>query len=56
MYRLNLIKLYKLIKNTTDFDLYNDYVQDRSFNDKRYYISNQKLILWMGKKIIVIIN
>lgn len=35
--------LIKLIKNTEDYDDWIEYVEDRPFNDKRYYISNQKL-------------
>jgi dTDP-glucose 4,6-dehydratase/UDP-glucose 4,6-dehydratase len=35
--------LIKLIKNTEDYHDWIEYVEDRPFNDKRYYISNQKL-------------
>jgi dTDP-glucose 4,6-dehydratase len=35
--------LIKKIKNTDKFDDWIEYVADRPFNDKRYYISNQKL-------------
>lgn len=35
--------LIKLIKNTDDYDKHIEYVNDRLFNDKRYYISNDKL-------------
>jgi dTDP-glucose 4,6-dehydratase/UDP-glucose 4,6-dehydratase len=35
--------LIKLIKNTDNYDHWIEYVPDRPFNDKRYYISNQKL-------------
>jgi dTDP-glucose 4,6-dehydratase len=35
--------LIKKIKNTDDFENYIEYVDDRPFNDKRYYISNKKL-------------
>ena len=35
--------LIKLIHNTNDYDKYIEYVEDRPFNDKRYYISNSKL-------------
>ena len=35
--------LIKLIKNTEDYDSYIEYVEDRPFNDKRYYISNEKV-------------
>ena len=36
-------KLIKKIKNTEDYDKWIEYVEDRPFNDKRYYISNHKL-------------
>ena len=35
--------LIKLIKKTEDYDEWVEYVEDRPFNDQRYYISNQKL-------------
>ena len=35
--------LIKLIKKTEDFDSWIEYIEDRPFNDVRYYISNQKL-------------
>ena len=35
--------LIKMIKNTDEFDKWIEYIEDRPFNDKRYYISNQKL-------------
>lgn len=35
--------LIKLIKNTDDYKKWITYIEDRPFNDKRYYISNQKL-------------
>jgi dTDP-glucose 4,6-dehydratase len=35
--------LIKLIKNTKNYNEWITYVEDRQFNDKRYYISNQKL-------------
>jgi dTDP-glucose 4,6-dehydratase/UDP-glucose 4,6-dehydratase len=35
--------LIKLIKNTDNYDEWIEYIPDRPFNDKRYYISNQKL-------------
>jgi dTDP-glucose 4,6-dehydratase len=35
--------LINIIKNTEDYDAWIDYVEDRPFNDKRYYISNHKL-------------
>jgi dTDP-glucose 4,6-dehydratase len=37
------MKLIKMIKNTEIYDDWIEYVEDRPFNDKRYYISNQKL-------------
>ena len=35
--------LIKKIKNTEDYDKWIEYIEDRPFNDQRYYISNQKL-------------
>jgi dTDP-glucose 4,6-dehydratase len=35
--------LIELIKDTKDYDSYIEYVKDRPFNDKRYYISNEKV-------------
>ena len=35
--------LIKKIHNTEDYDKWITYIEDRPFNDKRYYISNQKL-------------
>jgi dTDP-glucose 4,6-dehydratase len=35
--------LIKMIKNTEDYEEWIEYISDRPFNDKRYYISNQKL-------------
>jgi dTDP-glucose 4,6-dehydratase len=35
--------LIKMIKNTEDYDSWIEYIEDRPFNDQRYYISNQKL-------------
>ena len=35
--------LINLIKNTKNYDEYIEYVKDRPFNDKRYYISNEKV-------------
>lgn len=35
--------LIERIKKTTDYDKWITYVEDRPFNDKRYYISNQKV-------------
>lgn len=35
--------LIKIIKNTDNFDNFIEYIEDRPFNDKRYYISNHKL-------------
>ena len=36
-------KLIRLIKNTEDYDKWITYIADRPFNDKRYYISNEKV-------------
>ncbi len=36
-------KLITMIKNTDEYDKWINYIEDRPFNDKRYYISNQKL-------------
>ncbi len=35
--------LIKMIKNSTNYEEYISYVEDRPFNDKRYYISNDKV-------------
>jgi 3,5-epimerase/4-reductase len=35
--------LIKMIKNTENYDEWIEYIDDRPFNDKRYYISNKKL-------------
>ncbi len=35
--------LIEKIKKTRDFDQWIKYVEDRAFNDKRYYISNKKI-------------
>ena len=35
--------LIKQIQNTEDYDKWITYIEDRPFNDQRYYISNQKL-------------
>jgi dTDP-glucose 4,6-dehydratase len=35
--------LIKNIKNTDDYDNWIEYIEDRPFNDKRYYISNEKV-------------
>ena len=35
--------LIKHIKNTENYNQHITYIKDRPFNDKRYYISNQKL-------------
>ena len=36
-------KIIKIIKHTDDIDQFIEYVQDRPFNDARYYINNAKL-------------
>jgi len=35
--------LIKLMKNTDEYNTWIEYVEDRPFNDERYYISNKKL-------------
>ena len=35
--------LIKAIHKTDDYDKWITYIEDRPFNDQRYYISNQKL-------------
>jgi dTDP-glucose 4,6-dehydratase len=35
--------LIKMIKKTENYDEYIEYIEDRPYNDMRYYISNQKL-------------
>jgi len=35
--------LIKMIHNTQDYDKWITYIEDRPFNDQRYYISNKKL-------------
>jgi len=35
--------LIKMIKDTDEYDEWIEYIEDRPYNDKRYYISNQKL-------------
>lgn len=35
--------LIKKIQGTEDYENLITYIEDRPFNDKRYYISNQKL-------------
>ena len=41
---LNVAKrLIKIIKNTDNYDEWIEYIEDRPYNDKRYYISNNKL-------------
>jgi len=44
--------LIKMIKNTEDYDNWIEYIEDRPYNDQRYYISNQKLkdLGWVIKK------
>lgn len=43
-------KLIKIIKNTEDYNEWIEYIKDRPFNDKRYFISNKKLLA-LGWKI-----
>lgn len=41
---MNVAKiLIKLLKKTDDYQQWIEYIEDRPYNDKRYYISNQKL-------------
>ena len=35
--------LIKKIKGTENYDEWIEYIEDRPYNDKRYYISNTKL-------------
>jgi dTDP-D-glucose 4,6-dehydratase len=35
--------LISLIKDTDNYNEYIEYIEDRPFNDKRYYISNEKV-------------
>jgi dTDP-glucose 4,6-dehydratase len=44
--------LIKMIKNTENYDEWIEYIEDRPFNDQRYYISNQKLrdLGWVIRK------
>ena len=35
--------LIKMMKGTDDYDAWIEYVEDRPFNDQRYYISNEKV-------------
>jgi dTDP-D-glucose 4,6-dehydratase len=35
--------LINMIHGTEDYDKWIEYVEDRPFNDQRYYISNQKI-------------
>ena len=35
--------LIRMIKQTEDYDQWIEYIEDRPFNDQRYYISNQKI-------------
>ena len=36
-------RLIRMIHNTENYDRYIEYIEDRPFNDKRYYISNEKV-------------
>lgn len=36
-------KLIKMMKDTEHYDKWIEYIEDRPFNDKRYYISNNKI-------------
>jgi dTDP-D-glucose 4,6-dehydratase len=35
--------LIKMIKNTSEYQSWIEFIEDRPFNDQRYYISNAKL-------------
>ena len=35
--------LIQMIKKTENYDEWIEYIEDRPFNDQRYYISNEKL-------------
>ena len=35
--------LIKMIKDTDNYDEWISYIEDRPYNDERYYISNQKV-------------
>ncbi len=48
-------KLIKLIKQTEEYSNWISYIEDRPFNDKRYYISNEKLKK-LGWKISTYLN
>ena len=45
-------KMIKYIKNVDDFENYIEYIKDRNYNDKRYFIDYSKLksIGWIPKK------
>ena len=38
-----MVQRIKMIRNTENYDDWFEYIKDRPFNDKRYYISNQKI-------------
>jgi len=45
-------KLIKMVKNTDKYDSYMSYIKDREFNDRRYYISDDKIrLLGWNRKI-----
>jgi dTDP-glucose 4,6-dehydratase len=44
--------LIKMIKNTEDYEKWIEYIEDRLFNDQRYYISNKK-VKDLGWKITI---
>ena len=47
--------LIKMIKKTDDYNKWIEYIEDRPFNDQRYYISNKKL-KDLGWKINILFN
>jgi dTDP-glucose 4,6-dehydratase len=46
-------KLILLIKNNNNYDNYIEYIEDRPFNDTRYFISNDKLVKLGWKQTIM---
>jgi dTDP-glucose 4,6-dehydratase len=46
------IKLIKLMKGTENYENSIEFIEDRPFNDKRYFISNDKLVLLGWKQTI----
>jgi len=46
--------IIRIVKNTTDYDSWIEYVEDRPFNDERYYICDTKLrqLGWKPEKTV----